>query len=139
MFELAEHKFEVHQGKSATSTTTVSITPSDEHILQDVKHILPEKIRRQSQNEELQIPGQDPLAEFVHPPAVPTTSSVLMSRKEYFCVYCNFTASKKTLLAQHMELEHAGKPRVPNVFECTHCGKVFSGRTNLRKHLLVHK
>jgi hypothetical protein len=59
--------------------------------------------------------------------------------KEFFCVYCEFISLDKNSLAQHMETAHYDKPTKPEIFECTTCGKTFPARTNLRKHLLVHK
>lgn len=138
LFELTEHKFESHQNKSVAAAA-ISATPFVESILPD-DHILPEKIRRQSQNEELEIPEEPALAEMKPPESVVTaTSSTNSKKKEYFCLYCSFTGKKKVSLAEHMESEHQGKPKVPSMFECTYCGKIFQARTNLRKHLLIHK
>lgn len=138
MFELAEHKFESHQNKSVASTT-VTITPTAEHILPDMNHILPEKIRRQSQNDEMET-KQEPIVEMKPPEAIPSaTPSTSATGKEYFCLYCDFTAKKKTTLSEHMKITHEGKPSIPSMYECTYCGKIFRARTNLRKHLLIHK
>ena len=59
--------------------------------------------------------------------------------KEYFCVYCSFISFNKNLLSQHVTCQHGDKPIKPLIFECNTCGKTFPARTNLRKHLLVHK
>ncbi|CAL8070277.1 unnamed protein product [Orchesella dallaii] len=135
LFELAEHKFESHQNKMGSNNATVTLS-SDQNSV----HILPEKIRRQSRDDQLEmdIPTQDPLADIPNE-VVPAATTSTSTKKEYFCVYCSFTSKKKSLLADHMETEHAGKPRTPNMFECTYCGKIFQARTNLRKHLLIHK
>lgn len=61
------------------------------------------------------------------------------TQMEFFCVYCHATFDHRMAIAQHMEIDHSDKPPNPNIFECNTCGKIFPARTNLRKHLMVHK
>jgi len=77
----------------------------------------------------------DPLADHEEP----NQNISQKKSKEFFCVYCNYISPDKNSLAQHMETAHYDKPSKPEIYECSTCGKTFPARTNLRKHLLVHK
>jgi len=101
-----------------------------------VAHVLPEEFRSELSdgNQHVDLKAHESF-EVVEVEVV----SKKAQKKQYFCVYCNFLSKTKTALTKHMETIHPDRPAKPNVFECTDCGKTFRARTNLRKHLLVHK
>ena len=63
----------------------------------------------------------------------------VLQRKNFFCLYCDYTTPSKILLNSHHKEQHPGRNMNPEKFECCTCGKIFPNRASLRKHLLIHK
>lgn len=121
---MIDHKLQAHPGKNEYSNVgSASVAQSSSSSSMRIPNAVDEKLLIENPEEEINIKEVKKQA----------------PKKEFFCVYCQFISNNKPTLAEHMESAHFDKPANPTIFECTTCGKVFPARTNLRKHLLIHK
>ncbi|XP_018787365.1 PREDICTED: zinc finger protein 91-like [Bactrocera latifrons] len=58
--------------------------------------------------------------------------------KEFKCDQCNSAFARSVDLAKHIETRHGNDPQAHKIHNCEYCGKKFTSRTYLRKHVLMH-
>ncbi|XP_036339645.1 zinc finger protein 91-like [Rhagoletis pomonella] len=62
----------------------------------------------------------------------------LHQAKEFKCDHCNSAFARSAELTKHIETRHGSDPQAHKVHDCEYCGKKFTSRTYLRKHILMH-
>ncbi|XP_004525056.1 zinc finger protein 70 [Ceratitis capitata] len=58
--------------------------------------------------------------------------------KEFKCDQCNSAFARSVDLTKHIETRHGSDPQAHKVHTCEYCGKKFTSKTYLRKHILMH-